>query len=237
MPFFTAINWNLMINSIISLIILETWFVILSKNIISSLLLLINIYLLIAILFLFIGAEFLAITLIIVYIGAISILFLFVIMMLNLRSMDIHNHLVSYLPIGCFITLFLILEIIYLIDTDYNLFTHYMLEFHRYEPALIHKISHKSNINFIAEVLYNYFFIFVIYAAFILLVAMIGSISLTIDPHRSYQKRSYDVIRESASHITFWNTSQFKLPEHNEKITLFFVWKSKQLIIYSRHII
>lgn len=194
---------------LVSILILESVFVIGSKNIITSLLYLINIYLLTAILFLFIGAEFLALTIIIIYIGAISILFLFVIMMLNLRLMDIHNHLISYIPIGCFIILFLLIEIIYLIETDYNLFPHYVPEFTSYEPKLVHKIAHKSNINFIAEALYNYYFIFIIYAALILLVAMIGSISLTIDPNKLYKKQIYYVTRESVEHITFWDAGYF----------------------------
>lgn len=89
------------------LIIVGTaFFVILAKNPIQSVLFLILVYLFAASLFMLLGAEFLAILIFIIYIGAISILFLFVIMLLNLRTVELHSTFFNYLPVGSFLGLF-----------------------------------------------------------------------------------------------------------------------------------
>jgi NADH-quinone oxidoreductase subunit J len=88
-----------------------------AKNTITSLLLFIAIYLIAAINFLLVGAEFVALTLIIVYVGAISILLLFVIMMLNLRLVEIYNTYSIYIPITYIIALLFVCEIIYFAQT------------------------------------------------------------------------------------------------------------------------
>jgi NADH-quinone oxidoreductase subunit J len=84
-------------------IILSSLLVVISNNSITSVLYLICVYVLSSLCFLLLGAEFLAILIIIVYIGAISILFLFVIMMLNLRIVEVYNSLINYFSIGSFL--------------------------------------------------------------------------------------------------------------------------------------
>jgi len=78
------------------LLLIQGIFVILCINPILSLLFLISVYLSASVLFFFLGVEFLAILLIIIYVGAISILFIFVIMMLNLRIVEIYNKLIIF---------------------------------------------------------------------------------------------------------------------------------------------
>jgi NADH-quinone oxidoreductase subunit J len=99
--------------------------VITSKNSVTSVLFLISIYLLTSIFFLILGAEFLAILLLIVYVGAVSILFIFVVMMLNLRVTEVYNTLMNYLPIGSFIGFFFLAEMLYMIKSDLNFFVVY----------------------------------------------------------------------------------------------------------------
>src|SRR6266403_1908364 len=79
-----------MLNFLFSLLILSSLASIFSKNPVQAVLFLILSFLLVALIFLLIGAEFLALLIIIVYVGAISILFLFIVMMLNL---DVHLNL------------------------------------------------------------------------------------------------------------------------------------------------
>jgi NADH:ubiquinone oxidoreductase subunit 6 (subunit J) len=117
-------------NILILLIIIQSLCIITSKNTITSILLLINIYIITAICYLIIGAEFLALTLIIVYVGAISILFLFIVMMLNLRIVEVYDTFITYVPIGCFIGFFFSFEIIYLIDKDSTFYTMYPSNFY-----------------------------------------------------------------------------------------------------------
>lgn len=64
-------------------------------------------FLLVSLLFFLLGAEFLAVLLLVIYAGAIILLFLFVVFLLNLRTVELYNAFKIYLPIGCFITLLL----------------------------------------------------------------------------------------------------------------------------------
>ena len=74
--------------------------VIFAKSPVHSVILLVIVFLQTAVFFLFLGAEFLAILLVTVYIGAIAILFLFVVMLLNVRIVEIYSSLQYHIPIG-----------------------------------------------------------------------------------------------------------------------------------------
>ncbi len=93
------------------LIVIQSLCLLVSNNTINSVSLLINIYLTTSIVYIIIGAEFLALSLIIIYVGAISILFLFVIMMLNLRTVELYNKYTIYIPIGYVIVYYLYLKL------------------------------------------------------------------------------------------------------------------------------
>lgn len=140
------------------LIIIQAILVIISKNSVTSVIFLISTYLLTSIFFLLLGSEFLAILLIIVYVGAVSILFIFVVMMLNLRLVEVYNTLVTYLPIGSFLGLFFMLETLYIIKTDLNIFSIYYLD--NYSLSWGFDLSAKSNLNLMSEVLFIIIIIF-----------------------------------------------------------------------------
>lgn len=103
------INYSILISSFF--IIIGGLVTIMSKNSIVSILCLIFTYLVSALLFMSLGAEFIALLVLLVYIGAISILFLFVVMMLNLRLVEASQQSINYLPVGFIIGFFLIIEI------------------------------------------------------------------------------------------------------------------------------
>src|SRR6185369_3697547 len=110
-----------MIEIFISLILISAICVILSKNIIQSVLYLILVFLLSSILFIYLGADFIGLIILIVYIGAIAVLFLFVVMMLNIRLLDIYSTLYIYLPLAFFLCLILFIEVIYLFFKKFNI--------------------------------------------------------------------------------------------------------------------
>jgi len=114
---------------LIMIIIFQSFFVVISKNSVMSIIYLIGIYLLTSVCFLILGAEFLSILLVIVYVGAVSILFIFVVMMLNLRVLEVYHTIVTYLPIGIFFGFFFLLEIFYIIKNDFNLFISYNYDY------------------------------------------------------------------------------------------------------------
>src|ERR1700746_2532555 len=90
-------------------------FVVSARNPVHSVLFLIVAFFNSAALFVLIGAEFLAMILVIVYVGAVAVLFLFVVMMLNIDFLELRSGFVQYLPIGSLVGLILLAELILVI--------------------------------------------------------------------------------------------------------------------------
>jgi NADH:ubiquinone oxidoreductase subunit 6 (subunit J) len=163
------------------LIVINSFFVIFSKNSVTSVLYLISVFILVSLNLLLLGAEFLAILIIIIYIGAISILFLFVIMMLNLRICEVYNSLIKSFPLGIFLGLFFILELIYILSKDFYLLNYLYNNYMEYNIINQSLINPQSNLYLIGDLLYNHFNSLLVIAGFILLLAMVGTIILTKD--------------------------------------------------------
>lgn len=122
------------------------------------------------ILFLF-GVEFLSLIFIIIYVGAIAILFLFVIMMLDIKLVDFESNNMPYQLLSLvFISLFLIFLKI-LVNTT----------FYFNDELLFFTFDSLNNINQIGQVIYNYYNLNFLLAGLILLVAMIGPIVLSLN--------------------------------------------------------
>tara|TARA_B100000749_G_scaffold280523_1_gene277092 strand:- start:104 stop:472 length:369 start_codon:yes stop_codon:yes gene_type:complete len=103
----------------IFLLIYSGFLTIMSVNAIYSVFFLILCFIFSSIIFLFFGAEFIALLLLVIYVGAISILFLFVIMMLNLRIVELYNTFLNYLPVGAFFGFFLFVEVFYFLSMEF----------------------------------------------------------------------------------------------------------------------
>ena len=161
------------------ILILSAFCIIFSKNPIHSILFLVLTFVGTTFLFILLSVEFLAVLFLVVYVGAIAVLFLFVIMMLNIKIIELNEKIIKYLPIGLFIIIFLLYELLILISSnstiniEYNYFINY--------TSFINIIDTYSNIENIAEFLYTkYVYLFII-ASLILLVSMIGAILLTLN--------------------------------------------------------
>jgi len=109
-------------NFLILIIIVQSTLVVTSKNPITSILQLVGVYFSTSILFLILGAEYISILLIIIYVGAVAILFIFVIMMLHLRVIETYNALVDYVPIGLYIGFCFLCELLYVIKINFPSF-------------------------------------------------------------------------------------------------------------------
>lgn len=143
-----------------------------ARNPVHSVLFLILAFFNAAGLFLLIGAEYLAMTLVIVYVGAVAVLFLFVIMMLDVDFVSLRQGFLRYLPLGGTIAAILFGELIFAIITSLHM-----------QGAIAEKASplpeHIQNTQAIGNVLYtHYIYVFQV-AGLILLTAMIGAIVLT----------------------------------------------------------
>lgn len=134
-------------------------------------------------LFMLVGAEFLALLLVVVYVGAVAVLFLFVVMMLDVDFAELRQGFLQYLPIGALVAVILVLELILVLgasvfDAEVALDTGMPM------PPL----EEISNIEAIGLVLYTDYVYFFQAAGLVLLVAMVGAIVLTLR-HREGVKR------------------------------------------------
>nr|YP_009490447.1 NADH dehydrogenase subunit 6 [Gracilaria textorii]AWH62614.1 NADH dehydrogenase subunit 6 [Gracilaria textorii] len=164
--------------------------VISSSNAVHSVLFLILVFCNIAGLLLLFGAEFLSFMLLIVYVGAIAVLFLFVVMMLNIKKMSAKQGFFSIVPIG--LTIFFILFT--QLSDVFNVFN----IFHLKQDNLIWiswivENQNMTNIQVVGNVLYTkYCFLFIL-SGLILLVAMIGAIVLTMHQRTDVRKQKIEV--------------------------------------------
>ena len=172
--------------SIVSIIIItSSLLVIISKNPIHSVLFLILVFFNTSILFLFSNAEFLAMVVLIVYIGAVAVLFLFVIMMLDINITKLRQTFLNYLPIGLLVGFIILLELIYIVSQS-------KLNFTQKISINNNNISNQmlDNTKTIGNILYTDYFLLFQISGIILLVAMIGAIFLTIRKREGAKKQN-----------------------------------------------
>ena len=175
--------------------------VIASKNTVHSVFFLILDFISISCLFIMIGAEFLGMIMLIVYVGAVAVLFLFVVMMLNVAQQKDEwfkgKIFTSHIPFGSLISIIIFLELIIVIGGW------------KYKPDLIETSSIQIDNNFtnthaLGNVIYtDYIHLFQL-AGLILLVAMIGAIVLTYRKREGVKRQSYfrQVSREKVEGVT-----------------------------------
>ena len=190
--------------AIISAIMVTT-----SKNTVHSVFFLILDFISISCLFIMIGAEFLGMIMLIVYVGAVAVLFLFVVMMLNVAqqknqwfsSEDSSKHI----PVGLIISTLIFVELIIVIGGW------------KYKPDLFDinnsvELSKVSNTHSLGQVLYtDYIHVFQI-SGMILLVAMIGAIVLTFRKRTGVKTQSYlkQISRERSEGVSVLNEESNK---------------------------
>ena len=149
--------------------------VVASRNPIYSVLFLILAFLNAAALFLLIGAEFIAMILIIVYVGAVAVLFLFVVMMLDIKIAALREGFLKYFPIGALIGVVLLAEILFAL----GVFGSGSATISALDKAGA-QVGAVENTRAIGQVLYTQYFYLFQAAGAVLLVAMIGAIVLTL---------------------------------------------------------
>jgi NADH-quinone oxidoreductase subunit J len=149
--------------------------VISARNPVHSVLFLILAFFNAAGLFILIGAEFLAMVLVMVYVGAVAVLFMFVVMMLDINFVELREGFLQYLPVGALVGIVVLVELIFVAGT-------WVLSDAALDVAArpISQDPQMSNTEALGNLLYtNYFYMFQV-AGLILLVAIIGAITLTL---------------------------------------------------------
>jgi NADH-quinone oxidoreductase subunit J len=155
--------------------IASAFMVIAARNPVYSVLFLILAFVNSAGLFLLMGAEFLAMILVIVYVGAVAVLFLFVVMMLDVDFAELRQGFLQYLPVGILIGVLFLIELVLVVGAW------------AIDPAVLRTpaaagpaAARLTNTEAIGQVLYTQYFYFFQAAGLVLLVAMIGAIVLTL---------------------------------------------------------
>ncbi|MGH6925544.1 MAG: NADH-quinone oxidoreductase subunit J [Propylenella sp.] len=157
--------------------------VIAARNPVHSVLFLILAFINAAGLFILLGAEFLAMILVVVYVGAVAVLFLFVVMMLDVDFAELREGFLQYLPIGALVGIILLVELVLVLGGALV-----APETIGATAAPTPPPNEISNIAAIGELLYTRYIFFFQMAGLVLLVAMIGAIVLTLR-HREGVKR------------------------------------------------
>ena len=165
------------------IVIFSAIMVISSKNPVHSVLFLILSFVNTSGLFILLGAEFLAMILIVVYVGAVAVLFLFVVMMLDINFIKFREGFLQYLPFGLLLGFVLLIELL-MIFLSGNLKNMTLIEYN-----LLPVTKQIENTKELGSILYTkYFYLFQL-SGLILLVAMIGSIILTLRQRTGVKKQ------------------------------------------------
>nr|AGE93592.1 NADH dehydrogenase subunit 6 [Capsaspora owczarzaki] len=172
---------NLIFSLFAITMIISASMVIITINPIHAVLYLISVFFNATGLLILLGFEFLGLILLIVYVGAIAILFLFVVMMLNIKLVELNQNLTRYLPIGLLIGIALLIELIIALQLPLNNVT-----LSSNTNGLIEWMSQvistpSTGINTLGNVLYTHYYQWFLISGLILLVAMVGAIVLTLN--------------------------------------------------------
>ena len=161
----------------------SAFMVVASRNPVHSVLFLILAFVNAAGLFVLLGAEFLAMILIVVYVGAVAVLFLFVVMMLDVDFAELRQGFLSYLPVGVFVGGIVLVELLLVVGgwvIGANV--------PKAITSPIPNMTEVTNTEALGKVLYTTYIYFFQAAGLVLLVAMVGAIVLTLR-HRVPVKR------------------------------------------------
>jgi NADH-quinone oxidoreductase subunit J len=177
---------------LLSLIICSI-FVLMSNNSVHSVLYLILCFFHAAVILFLFNVEFLGLAFIIIYVGAIAVLFLFVVMMLNVKEDNIVIRLQEFfLPIIFFIIFYFFLKNIF---SNWDTDNFYFYSF----------LDDLTNINILGQLLYNHSLIEILIAGFVLLIAIIGPVILTLNFNNNTKSIvSYRQLSRSDNVITFF---------------------------------
>nr|QUJ09429.1 NADH dehydrogenase subunit 6 [Neorhodomela munita] len=195
-------------------IITSALFVIFSENAVYSVLFLILTFCNIIFLLLLMGAEFFAFLLLIVYVGAIAVLFLFVVMMLNIKKLnysEFNTYFIYYTPI-------IFISILFFFDYFLNFVP--LFDVLKILPTELIWINWLEEINFvtntksIGNILYTNYCLLFIVASFVLLVSMVGVIVLTIHQKTilllKKQNINFQLTRNAKTTLKFMKIRKYK---------------------------
>lgn len=159
--------------------VLSSILVIRSENPVHSVFFLVLVFLTSALILFLLEIEFISLLFILVYVGAIAVLFLFVVMMLDIKISMLDKDYMIYLPLGLFLGFIFFFEIY--LSLYQNFFPSANIVNSNIYMNWISSVDTLSNIETLGQLLYTYYFFYFLIAGIILLIPMIGAIVLTLN--------------------------------------------------------
>ena len=181
-----------MVNSLIYffsiVLILSSIMVIIAKNPLHSVLFLVSSFLSSSIILFLFESEFLALFFLIIYLGAIAVLFLFVVMMLNIKYTELQNSIL-YFPVGIFIGVTVFIEVFGAINKVFSFNTDSSLTNHNHYLNWYDSLDSYSDLYVLGQIFYTHYVLQILMAGLILYLSTIGVAFLTIKSSVNKDKR------------------------------------------------
>ena len=163
--------------------------VITSKNPIVSILFLIALFLLVSVYLILIGINFIGISYLLVYIGAVSILFLFILMLIDIRISELHVETMNNVILAIVLGIFLYIPLLFININNFNLlyiYNNILYTANKHVNYIFHNtwegsIVENIDITAIGNILYTNISLWLILSLLILLLAMVGAIVINLD--------------------------------------------------------
>ena len=176
---------NILLFIFSSILILSAFAVITVQNSIYSVLFLVLNFITAAGLVFLLECEFLSLLFIIVYVGAIAVLFLFVVMMLDIKILETSKDIFKYIPAGSFIGGLFLFEISLILGDSFynNPYTSSSIgsDFSNFYTNFYYKLDFFTDINVLGQLLYTYYIVQFLVAGILLLLSVIGAVVLTMN--------------------------------------------------------
>ena len=186
------------------LLVLCAFMVIVVKHPVFSLLFLVASFIFSAFMLFMLECEFLGFLFIIVYVGAVAILFLFAIMMLETKSSDLSKNVMKNLPVGFFFGFILLIPLVLEISSNFNIGTIYdsfygnqLINYNVLPDAV-------SDVEVYGQVLYSYFVLQFLVVGLILLVVLVGVVYLTNNYNVKKQRLDQAAFKQLARESKFF---------------------------------
>ena len=181
------------------ILLFSSLMVITAQNSIYSVLFLVLSFISSASLLFMLECEFIALLFVIVYVGAIAVLFLFVVMMLDVKTANVTKDSIKYFPFGGFIGIVFLIEILSIISKNFKANPYQESFLYNEYQNWFDMLGSLTEIETLGQILYTHYVLQFLIAGFILFLAVIGAVLLTIN--LSKQKSNSQVISKQLSRM------------------------------------
>lgn len=174
------------------------------KHPVFSLLFLVASFIFSAFMLFMLECEFLAFLFIVVYVGAVAILFLFAIMMLETKLSDLSKNVMKHLPVGVFFGFILLIPLVLEISSNFNSSTIYNSFYSNPFTNYYALVDAASDVEVYGQVLYSYFVLQFLVVGLILLVVLVGVVYLTNNYNVKKQRLDQAAFKQLARESKFF---------------------------------